>query len=119
MKGDYPVQRAERLFPFALRSRIVMVGREALARNKSRLQFVLVSRDLSETSQSEILSSFRHYPIVQLYTSPEIERLFGTKGTKVIGFAKSALAQSLYAELRMHRINRPNPTHGAATRKPA
>jgi hypothetical protein len=44
---------------------------------------------------------------VQHYTSKELEKLLGIKGAKVIGFEKSGLAQSLYAELKAHRINRP------------
>jgi len=32
---------------------------------------------------------------------------FGLKGTKVIGFKKSGLAQSIYAELKEHRLNKP------------
>ena len=97
----------EQLFPFVLRSRILMVGRDTLARSKSKLHFVLITHDLSETSRAEILSDFAHYPVVQHYTSKELEKLFGIKGAKVIGFEKSGLAQSLYAELKAHRINRP------------
>jgi hypothetical protein len=37
----------------------------------------------------------------------ELEKFFGIKGAKVIGFKKSGLAQSLYAELKAHRINSP------------
>ena len=107
MKRQNPARPVEQLFPFALRSRILMVGRDTLARSKNRLHFVLITRDLSETSRAEILSDFGHYPIVQHYTSKELEKLFGIKGAKVIGFEKSSLAQSLYAELKAHRINRP------------
>jgi hypothetical protein len=99
----------ERLFAFVLRSRILIVGRETLARSKSRLHFVLITHDLSETSRAEILSDFAHYPIVQHYTTKELEKLLGIKGAKVIGFEKSGLAKSLYAELKEHRINRGRP----------
>jgi hypothetical protein len=44
---------------------------------------------------------------VQHYSAEELEKFFGIKGAKVIGFAKSGLARSLYAELKEHRINRP------------
>lgn len=107
MKKQNPARPVEQLFPFVLRSRILMVGRETLARSKSKLHFVLITHDLSETSRAEILSDFAHYPIVQHYASEELEKLFGIKGAKVIGFVKSDLAQSLYAELKVHRINRP------------
>lgn len=97
----------ERLFPFVLRSRILIVGRETLARSKSKLHFVLITRDLSEASREEVLKQFSHYPVVQQYTSEDLEKFFGVKGTKLIGFQKSGLAQSIYAEMKEHRINQP------------
>ena len=54
-----------------------------------------------------MLADFAHYPVVQLYTSAELEQFFGVKGAKVIGFQKSGLAQSIYAELKQHRLNKP------------
>jgi hypothetical protein len=107
MKNQGSVRPVERLFSFVLRSRILIVGRDTLARSKSRLHFVLITQDLSDTSRAEILSDFAHYPVVQHYTSEELEKFFGLKGAKVIGFEKSGLAQSLYTELKTHRINRP------------
>ena len=107
MKKQNPTRPVERLFSFVLRSRILIVGRDTLARNKSRLHFVLITHDISETGRAKILSDFSHYPVVQHYTSEELEKLLGIKGTKVIGFEKSGLAQSLYTELKEHRINRP------------
>jgi hypothetical protein len=109
MKKQSPALPVERLFSFVLRSRILMVGRDTLARSKSKLHFVLITHDLSETSRAEILSDFAHYPVVQHYTAKELEKHFGVKGARVIGFEKSGLAQSLYAELKEHRINRPPP----------
>ncbi len=97
----------ERLFPFVLRSRNLLVGRETLRRSKSRLHFVLITLDISEQSRAEVLSDFAHYPVVQLYTSAELEQYFGVKGAKVVGFQKSGLAQSIYAELKQHRLNKP------------
>src|SRR5215831_4190191 len=93
----------ERLFPFVLRSRNLLVGRDTLMRTKSKLQFVLITTDISENSRAEILSEFAHYPVVQHYQTEDLEHHFGLKGAKVIGFAKSGLAQSLYAELKQHR----------------
>ena len=107
MKKQRPARPVERLFSFVLRSRILMVGRDTLARSKGKLHFVLITYDLSETSRAEILSDFAHYPVVQHYTAQELERFFGIKGAKVIGFKTSGLAQSLYAELKEHRINKP------------
>ena len=107
MKEQGPVRPVERLFRFVLRSRILIVGRDTLARSKSRLHFVLITHDLSETSRAEILSDFAHYPVVQHYTAIELEKFFGIKGAKVIGFEKSGLAKSLYAGLKAYRINMP------------
>jgi hypothetical protein len=107
MKKQGSVRPVERLFSFVLRSRILIVGRDLLARSKSRLHFVLITDDLSATGRAEILSDFAHYPVVQHYTAEELEQFFGIRGAKVIGFEKSGLAQSLYAELKEHRINQP------------
>jgi hypothetical protein len=100
--GSKPV---ERLFPFVLRSRILIVGRDTLLRSKSKLHFILITTDLSENSRKDILTEFAHYPLVQCYQSEDLEKHFGLKGAKVIGFGKSGLAQSIYAELKQHRIN--------------
>lgn len=107
MKKEGPAKPVERLFPFVLRSRSLLIGRETLRRNKGRLHFVLITRDISEQSRAEVLSDFAHYPVVQLYNSAELEQHFGIRGAKVIGFQKSGLAQSIYAELKQHRLNKP------------
>ena len=44
---------------------------------------------------------------MQHYTAEHLKKFFGIKGAKVIGFEKSGLAQSLYAELKEYRINSP------------
>ena len=110
MKKQPTSKPVERLFPFVLRSRILMVGRETLARSKSRLHFVLITHDLSEGSRGELLKEFAAYPIIQQFTSAELEQFFGVKGAKVVGFQKSSLAQSIYAELKQHRLNPPSPS---------
>ena len=97
----------ERMFPFVLRSRILLVGRETLARSKGHLHFVLLTTDLSEKSRERIMQDFSYYPIVQRWTSADLEVFFGVKGAKVVGFRKSGLAQSIYAELKAFRINKP------------
>jgi ribosomal protein L7Ae-like RNA K-turn-binding protein len=107
MKKPVTAKPVERLFPFVMRTRSLLVGRDTLRRNKSRLHFVLITRDLSEQSRAEVLTDFAHYPVVQHYTSEELGQFFGLRGTKVIGFAKSGLAQSIYAELKQHRLNAP------------
>jgi hypothetical protein len=90
-----------------LRSRGLIVGRENLRRSRSKLHFVLITRDISGASRAEILADFAPYPIVQHFGAEDLERFFNIHGAKVIGFAKSGLAQSIYAELKTHRINKP------------
>jgi hypothetical protein len=97
----------ERLFPFVLRARSLLVGRDTLRRSKGKLHFVLITDDISENVRAEILEDFRHYPVVQHYGQTDLEDFFGIKGAKTIGFTKSGLSQSIYAELKEHRINRP------------
>ena len=95
------------MFPFVLRAKILMIGRDTLLRNKGRLHFVLITEDISEAVRAEILAVFKHYPVVQHYGPADLEKHFGIKGAKTIGFTKSGLAQSIYAELKEHRINQP------------
>ena len=100
----------ERLFPFVLKARALIVGRDTLVRSKSNLHFILITTDISENSRQQILRDYAHYPVVQHYTEADVEKFFALKSTKVLGFAKSGLAQSIYAELKEHRINKPVKT---------
>ena len=102
-----PAKSVERLFPFVVKSRAFIVGRDILARSKSNLHFILITTDISENSREQILADYTHYPVVQCYTEADLEKFFAVKGTKVLGFTKSGLAQSIYAELKPHRINKP------------
>jgi ribosomal protein L7Ae-like RNA K-turn-binding protein len=107
MTNESNSKPVERLFPFVLKSRALLVGRDTLRRRKGKLHFVLITTDLSEGSREEILKDFSHYPVVQKYTSAELDTFFGIKGAKVVGFTKSGLAQSIYAEMKEARINQP------------
>ena len=107
MSDPTPAKSVERLFPFVLRAGILLVGRDTLRRSKSKLHFVLVTEDIAESIRTEVLSDFKHYPVVQHFTAADLEKFFGIKGAKAIGFAKSGLAQSIYAELKEHRLNKP------------
>jgi hypothetical protein len=86
MKKQNVVESPEHLFGFILRARILIVGREILARSKSNLQFILITEDISENSRQEILEDYKHYPVVQHYTMQELEKSFGIHGTRVVGF---------------------------------
>ncbi len=107
MSANESLKPVERLFPFALRSRILLVGRDTLRRTKNKLQFVLITTDLSENSRQEILREFAPYAIVQKFTSADLKNFFQVEGTKVIGFQKSTLSSSIYSELKSFRINKP------------
>ena len=90
----------ERLYPFALRARVVVVGEALLNKLRKKLHFLLITRDLSEKRQAEIIRSYKATPILQIYETKDIEMLFGYKNTKILGFKKSSLAVSIYRELK-------------------
>jgi hypothetical protein len=119
MSESAPNPSVERLFPFVLRTRTLLVGRDTLRRSKRKLHFILITRDLSANSRELVLKDFAHYPIVEHYTEADVEKFFGLKGTKVVGFAKSGLAQSIYAELKLRRINKPAAAPKSSTTPPA
>ena len=102
-----PVKPVERLFPFVLKTRGLLVGRDTLRANKGKLHFVLITRDIADASRDEVLRDFTHYPVVQHFLAADLEKFFNVKGAKAVGFIKSGLAQSIYAELKPHRINQP------------
>ena len=83
MSDPTPTKPVERLFPFVLRAKILLVGRETLRRSKSKLHFILVTDDLAENIRAEVLLDFKHYPVVQHFTQADVEAFFGTKGPKV------------------------------------
>ena len=112
-----PPKNVERLFPFVMKSRGLLVGRDALRANKGKLHFVLITVDIAESSREEVLKDFAHYPVVQYFTAADLERFFSVKGAKAVGFAKSGLAQSIYAELKAHRINQPMVPGGSNSKR--
>lgn len=105
--GEPTPHPVERLFPFVLKTKSLLVGRDTLRANKGKLHFVLIAEDIAEASREEVLQDFTHYPVVQFFTAADFEKFFAVKGAKAVGFAKSGLAQSIYAELKAHRINKP------------
>jgi ribosomal protein L7Ae-like RNA K-turn-binding protein len=107
MSDEAPAHPVERLFPFVVKTRALLVGRDTLRANKGKLHFVLIAEDIAEASREEVLKDFTHYPVVQYFKAADFERFFAVRGAKAVGFAKSGLAQSIYAELKAHRINQP------------
>jgi hypothetical protein len=100
-ESSAPEKHVERLFPFVLKTRGLLVGRDALRANKG------ITTDIAEASRDEVLKDFSHYPVVQHFTAADLEKFFGVKGAKAVGFTKSGLAQSIYAELKSFRLNKP------------
>ena len=88
------VTQFEKLAPFARRSGAAITGRERLLRLRAKLEFVLLTEDISANSRREIEGQF-NCPVVTFLTSADVARLFGYHGTKVVGFTKSSLSHSL------------------------
>lgn len=103
----------ERLYPFALRARVVVVGEAVLNQLRKKLHFILVTRDLSEKRLKEIRRTYKGTPMLQIYETASIEEYFGYKNTKIIGFKKSSLAVSIYRELKekAERLNVDTELH--------
>lgn len=102
-----PLRSVERLFPFVLKTRGLVAGRDAIRANRGRLHFVLITEDIGEANREEVLRDFTHYPVVQRFQAADLEKFFNVKGAKAVGFLKSGLAQSIYAELKAYRLNKP------------
>ncbi len=85
------------------------------------MHFLLVTSDLSAASLHQVLSEYRDYPVLQHFTSKELEQHLGIDKPKVVGFRKSSLSQSLYAELKEYRIypgeNGPKSKQDAAAKQ--
>lgn len=109
MSGESAPKPVERLFPYARRARILLPGRGACWRGRSRLQWLLLATDIADRSRRQVIREFAPYPIVEIYDTATLDGHFGTGNTRVLGFAKSDLAKSIYAELKAHRINKPGP----------
>ena len=90
---------------FIIKAKIIIIGYEQLKRSKSNLQFILLSEDALEKNKVRIMNEFQHYPIIQKFTSVEIQNYFTIKSAKVIGFKKSGLSGSVYKELKNWRVN--------------
>jgi hypothetical protein len=108
--ADRPASKpggVERLYPFVVKTRGLLIGRESLRANKGKLHFVLITEDIAAEHRDEVLKNFAHYPVVQHYQQADLETFFNVKGAKAVGFVKSGLAQSIYAELKPYRINSP------------
>jgi len=57
------------------------------------------------------------FSTAQHFTAEDMARFFNVKGAKAVGFTKSGLAQSIYAELKSYRINQPMTRGGRDSQK--
>ncbi len=87
------------------------MGRERIYREQKRLLFVLVCTDLSGNSRREIAQRVTQIPVLERYSSAEIEQLAHLPNTKIIGFKKSPISQRIFSLLKSTDQN-PGPTTG-------
>ena len=85
MTNPKPRPPVERMFPFVLRSRGFLIGKHVIARSKSRLHFVLVTTTFPPASLQAVLSDFANYPVVQHFTSADLEKHFPVKDLRIVG----------------------------------
>ena len=102
----------ERLSPFMKRAGIVEVGRDRLHQVKNKLQFLLVTEDASANSLAQMLRDF-DCPVYKALTMNDVERFFGYRGTKIIGFRRHPLSNELQAALKPYLVRalQPLPQH--------
>ncbi len=93
----------ERLAPFMLRSRSIEIGRQRLLQLRKQLAFVLLTDDIADNSRKKALQTFP-CPVFQCFSSDDLERLFGYRGTKMLGFRRSPLSSNAMRELKMYKI---------------
>lgn len=99
----------ERLYPFALRTKIQVVGISPVLRLQKHLQLLFLASDLSEHSKGKMSSVLSRVPIVTHYDSAALSHLFGVSGLKVLGLKKTPLAVSILKELKgQGRVIYPN-----------
>lgn len=98
--GSSEKKPVERLFPFVVKTRILVTGREKMRLMQKGLQFVLITTDLTENSQKEVFKNFTSVPVIKKYRSDELEKFFGVSNAKIVGFKRSSLALSILNELQ-------------------
>ena len=95
----------ENLFGFVNKTHNFVVGRENIKRLQNKLKFILITEDISENSLKKVKLSFDNIPIIQHYTSEDLEKYFHVQQTKIIGFKKSGLSDSIFIALKDWRLN--------------
>lgn len=89
----------ERLGPFMRRARTVEVGRDRLYQLKQKLQFLLVTEEISTNSLQQLLRDFP-CPVYRALDMAAVEKYFGFHGTKVLGFHRQPLSCQVQAALK-------------------
>ena len=98
--ADTSAREAAGLLPFARKAGVMVMGRERIYREQKRLLFVMVCTDLSGNSRREIAQRITQIPVLERYSSAEIEQLAHLPNTKIIGFKKSPLSQRIFSLLK-------------------
>jgi len=101
---DEPAKDPARLYSFARRARVLVRGRHAVCNARKRIQFVLVTTDISARSRREIVGQCKGIPMIEYMCTDEVERHFGMENTRIVGFLKSPIGKSLMDELSAHRF---------------
>jgi ribosomal protein L7Ae-like RNA K-turn-binding protein len=83
---------------------VLVRGREAVRATLKKIQFVLITTDISERSRREVFEMCTEVPVIALLTTAEVEHHFGLENTKIVGFLKSPIGKSLLAEMRGHIV---------------
>lgn len=97
------LEQLKKLSPFALRAQVAETGRQRLLQHRNKLEFLLLTNDLSENSRDEALKEFA-CPIFQALESADILELFHLQGTKILGFRRNPLSTQIQKCLRGCRI---------------
>lgn len=105
MNKKNKIVNVENLFGFVKRTHNFIVGRDNLYRLKKKLKFLLITEDISENSLKRMKQDFEDIPIIQHYLSEDLEVFFQVTKTKIIGFKKSSLSDSIFLALKDWRLN--------------
>jgi len=100
VNSDVNFKPVERLFPFAVRARVVVSGRDGMLRNRKHLHFVLVTPDLSPTARESVLKNYAPVQVIEGFSCDEFAQHFGFHEAKVVGFLKSDISYSIRRELK-------------------
>lgn len=98
-----PITELEKLAPFMLKAGVIVVGRERIIASRARLAFIIITKDISDSSREQAVRNFK-CPVYQCLTMQEVATLFHFNGTKMLGFRRSSLAANVQKSLKPFRV---------------